>query len=128
MNVLAVRSEVARRLSTLIEDSYIEFPANPVFPCTVVKLPTVQSFHSDFAHSITNLEVEVGVYVGRGDLNDAQRQIGEFVSTDTPNSILVALEALPSPTAWHRLKVVRTSELIHDANALGVLFFLEIDA
>lgn len=128
MNILAVRTEVARRLSTLIEDSYIEFPANPVFPCTVVKLPSVASFHTDMAHSITRLEAEVGVYVGRGDLNDAQQQIGEFVSTDTANSVLAALEAQPKPDAWYRLKVVRTSELIHDANSLGVLFFLEIDA
>jgi hypothetical protein len=73
--------------------------------------------------------VEGRVFVGRGDTNEAQRQLGEFVSTDTEQSVLKALESTdPKTDAWIRLKVVRTSDLLTEGDAIGVAFTIEIDA
>lgn len=128
MNIDTIRKELAARLSTVVNDAYAELPASPEFPCAIVSFPTVRSFHSDMAHSITNLEAEVRVYVGRGDLAETQRQLAEFVSTDTTRSVLRALEASDQTDAWLRLKVARTSELSNEGDALGVAFIIEIDA
>lgn len=128
MNIDAIRSELAARLGTVVNDAYAELPANPVFPCAIVSFPVVVNFHTEFAHSITRLEVEVRVFVGRGDLAETQRQLGEFISTDTKQSVLVALEAPDKTDAWVRLKVVRTSDLNNEGDALGVAFTLDIDA
>jgi hypothetical protein len=128
MNINTIRNELAARLGTVVNDAYAELPANPVFPCAVVSFPVVLAFHSDFAHSITNLEAEVRVFVGRGDLAETERQLAEFVSTDTDRSVLAALEAPDKTDAWYRLKVARTSYLNNEGDALGVAFTLEIDA
>jgi hypothetical protein len=129
MNVDAIRNELAKRLRTVVVDAYSELPASPEFPCAIVSWPVVSTFHTDMAHSITRLDAEVRVFVGRGDTNEAQRQLGEFVSTDTDKSVLKALEASdPKPEAWIRLKAVRTSDLLTEGDAIGVAFTLEIDA
>lgn len=128
MNVSVIRNEMARRLATVVADSYSELPANPVFPCAIVGMPVVRAFHFEYGHDITRCECEIRVFVGRGDLADTQDQLGQYVSTDTGVSVLQALEDETATDAWLRLKVVATSDLITDANALGVSFFTEIDS
>jgi hypothetical protein len=128
MNVNTIRDELAARLRRVTEDAYAELPANPVFPCAIVSFPEVVNFHSDMAHEITRLQCEVRVYVGRGDLVETQRWLADFISTDTEISVLKALEAGEKTSAWHRLKVVSTSGLNSDGDALGVAFTLELDA
>ena len=87
MNINVIRQEVAQRLADLGLEGYAELPAQPEFPCAIVDLPEVVSFHSDYAHSITTVEVGVRVFVGRGELIDAQRELGDYISTDTPESV-----------------------------------------
>ena len=128
MNGNAIRQEIAERLADLGLEGYAELPGQPEFPCAIVDLPEVTAFHSDMAHSITTVEVGVRVFVGRGEMIDAQRELGDYISTDTPESVLVALEAKPNPSAWARLKVERTSSLLNEGDALGVAFTLTIDA
>jgi hypothetical protein len=128
VNVAAIRNEIVDRLRTVVNDAYPELPSAPVFPCAIVGFPIVESFHTDMAHSITRVSVTLRVYVGKGDLNDTQDQLGQFLSTDTDSSVLAALELPAKTDAWIRLKVVRTSELLTETDALGVMFTIEIDA
>lgn len=129
MNVTAIRQELADRLATIVDDVYRELPAAPVFPCAIVAMPIVRAYHWEYGHDIARCECVVTVYVGKGDLADTQDQLGQFVSTDTDKSVLVVLEAdQPAPTSWLRLKVAGTTDLLTDANALGVGFTLEIDS
>jgi len=113
-----------------IVDVAYELPVpEPVFPCALVHLPTVELYHLDYAREITRLAVEVDVLIGRGDVVDAIDQLGEYLSTDTTRSVLLALEDdLQDEDPWYRLAVLTTSPLNDIGDSVGVTFNIEIDA
>lgn len=128
MNVEAVVAGLAEKLRTVVGQVYDTPPAQPEFPCAAIGFPDVTSFHSDHGHSISTLDVEVDLYVGRGEIDSAVMALGTYVSTDTPESVLVALEDKSTPVPWMRLLVSSASNFRTEGDAFAVTFFLEINA
>lgn len=130
MNLDAVLLGLDARLRTAVAQVYRTPPAQMEPPCAVISFVDVTSFHSDFAHEITALAVEIDVYVGRGEVDSAVVALSQYVSTDTPESVLAALENKDPalPTAWRRLHVASASNFRTEGDAFGVTFFLEINA
>jgi hypothetical protein len=129
VNIESVQEELRTRLLTVVDDVYVTPPASPVFPCAIISFPEVESFHNDAAHTLTRITLEIEMNAGRGDTDDAFRRLTQWVSTDTPASVLRALEARPKPAAvWQRLTVRSTSGSTVTAESVQTTFIIEIDA
>lgn len=133
MNVKAINAEIGRRVTPLVEHIYVRLPAQPVFPCAVVGFPVVDEFHVTSAHHLTRSRIELQMIAGRGDSDDAIARCEQWVSTDTPESVLRAVEArndaaAPDPLPWQRVKVASSSDLRTIGDAVVVTFTIEIDA
>lgn len=130
MNLRDIQLELAERLHRAIGQVYDVPPAGqPELPCAIIGFPTVDSFHSDFAHSITNMTCDIEVMVGRGDVEDALRQLAMLISNDDPGSVISVLEADPNGAeSWLRLKCVRTSLPRDEGDGISLLLTIEIDA
>jgi hypothetical protein len=127
MNVDSIRNELAARLGMIGLEPYSELPGQPEFPCCIVSMPVVTNFHREMAHGVVGMNVDIRVLVGRGETNDAQVELGKYLSTDTPQSVLKALEA-KGDTPWIRLKVQSSSDMTNEGDAYGITFTTEIDA
>ena len=129
MRIDHIAEELAVRLRTTFDGTvYLNEHPDPTPPCMIVNLPTVSTFHVEYAHSVVTMEWEVEVYVPRGDIYEGVRQLGEFISTDTPQSVLVALEAKSDNMPWLRLRVERTDPFRTEGDTLGITFYVTIDA
>jgi hypothetical protein len=131
MNIAAVYAEVARRLQRVVKDTYSTPPAQPVYPSAILAIPNVETFHSDFAHSLCHLTTTVRMVAGHGDSDSALKLILQWMSTDTPNSVERALTDktdAPDPPPFARLVVQSAGDLRQEGDSLGVTFNLSIDA
>lgn len=127
MNVDAIRNELAARLGLIGLEPYSELPPQPEYPCCIISMPIVTNFHRDMAHGVVAMTVGIRVMVGRGEVTDAQVELGKYLSTDTPQSIMNALEA-KGDTPWLRLKLQYSSDMTNESDAFGITFTTEIDA
>jgi hypothetical protein len=132
MNLLAIQRELAARLGGVVAQVYETPPAQPVFPCAVVKFPTVEAFHIDWARQFARVTVEIDVIAGRGDSTDAAYQLADFMSTDTKTSVVVALEDTPwsddDTKAWQTISVSGAGQFRNEGDGLAVTFSVSIEA
>lgn len=102
----------------------------PEVPCVVVGFPQVTTYHTDAAHQLTLLAIELKLLLGRGDAEGAYRQLAELLSTEGPNSLVRALEdaGAPDPVPWHRIKVLGSDEPRDEGDNISVRLGLEMHA
>jgi hypothetical protein len=128
VNVAAIGKYLSERLLTVVETTYERPSAQPVFPCAVVEFPDVVAFHNNMAHSMTRLEYHVSLYEGRGEHDSAIDALSKYVSTDTPESVMVALEAKVADRPLSRVAVESCGEFRDEGDAFAVTFIVSIDA
>ena len=129
MNVADLTQGLAKSLHRAIGQVYQWAPAGqPEMPCAIIEFPEVTSYHTDLGHEITQLDCQVRVLVGRGDSSEALRQLGKYVSTDTPESILRAIEDKWDEQPWYRARVASTDSPRDDGDGVAITFYVELHA
>ena len=129
MNIRKIQQELATRLHRACGQVY-ETPVSgqPELPCIIIGFPVVENFHNDFGHSITSMRLDVEVLVGRGDGEDAMRQLADLISTDNEASVPSVLEDGGKAESWRRLTCISTTQPRDEGDAVSLLVTIEIDA
>lgn len=132
MNVPDIQAALAQRLHRVIEQVYERSPAGePELPCAVIEFPSIANFHTEMSHTMTLIDWDVRLLVGRGDADDALDRLAKWISTEGDDSVIRAIEdrdeRYPNPP-WTRIRCASTDTPRAEGSAIGLTLTLEMHA